>query len=103
MDNYLKSAKSFFMFLLLPIFILSQFTSTFIVDKIQRFRGDQVITEIEQIKNETGFFPKKYELNLGMKYLKHQKHFEIQYSRGFMITEIYHSESKTWKSYGWND
>lgn len=102
-NNYSQSYKAFFIFLLLPTFILSQFASAFVVGKIQKFRGEQIVIEIEKIKNETGFFPKKYELILGMKYVKDREHFELQYSRGFMVKEIYDSKSKEWKSYGWND
>ena len=97
--------KAIFIFSLLPIFIISQLVSVFTIDRTQRFRSKKIIEEIEKIKNETGDFPKQYDISNGIKYLKSKDNnrFIIEYSRGFMVTEKYDSKNKMWKSYGWND
>ena len=101
----LNSGKALFIFSILPIFILSQVLSGFSVDKIQRFRSNRIISELEQIKSESGTLPEKYDLIAGIEYIKMRdnEHFVIKYSRGFMVTEKYDSEYKKWRSYGWND
>jgi len=104
-NTEINSRKAFFAFSILPIFIISQLISCFVVDKIQRFRSNQVITEIENHKSKTGTLPDKYELIGGLEYnkLKDNQNFIIKYSRGFMITEKYNSKNSIWISYGWND
>jgi ABC-type multidrug transport system fused ATPase/permease subunit len=104
-NKNLNSKIAVFFFLIIPIFIISQLTSGFIVDKIQRLRSYKIISEIKKIKNETGRYPEKYDLILGIKYykIKTKDSFVIEYSRGFMVTERYESENKTWSSSGWND
>lgn len=96
---------SLFVFSILPIFIFSQLASGFTVDKIQRFRSSQIIKEIENIQAEKGLLPIKYEIRLGIKYVKAKEveKFDLNYSRGFLVTERYDSGTKKWKSYGWND
>lgn len=97
--------KALFNFLLLPTFIIAQVLGGFSVDQIQRWRSDQIISDLNQIKLKTGKMPEKYEPSLGIKYTKlnDEKHFKLEYSRGFMVTEKYNSENGNWKSYGWND
>ena len=75
------------------------------VDKIQRLRSNQIIKELEKYQSENGVLPKKYDVKAGIEYVKIKKleRFEIEYSRGFLVTERYDSETKKWKSYGWND
>ena len=104
-NDELNSKKALFVFLILPLFIISQLISGFVVDKIQRFRSNQIIAEIEQLKSETGTLPEKYNLIAGLEYVKmnNNENFVIRYSRGFMVTEKYYSEKKSWSSYGWND
>lgn len=101
----INSRKAFFAFSILPIFIISQLISGFVVNKIQRFRSNQVITEIEIHKSETGTLPDNYELIGGLEYnkMKDNQNFIIKYSRGFMTTEEYNSRNSNWRSYGWND
>lgn len=88
-----------FTFLIIPIFVLSQFFSGFIVDKIQRIRCESLINEIEK---KTENLPENYDLSFGIEYkkLKHNRGFELKYSKGFLVTEIYNSENKSWTSYG---
>lgn len=101
----MNSRKALFRFSILPIFIISQLVSGFIVDKIQRFRSNKVIAEIEQLKSENGIVPDEYELIAGLEYskMKDDENYVIEYSRGFMVTEKYNSESGKWNSFGWND
>lgn len=104
-NKKLNSKKALFVFSILPIFIISQLTSCFVVDKIQRFRSNQVIAKIEQLKSKNGIVPDKYELIAGLEYtkMKGDENYVIKYSRGFMVTEKYNSENKYWRSCGWND
>ena len=105
LKKQMDSRKALFTFSILPTFILAQLFSGFSIDKIQRFRSKQIIAELEQIKNDTGFLPEQFELIAGIRYtrLNDDEHFLIEYSRGFMVTEKYYSENGYWKSYGWND
>lgn len=74
----------------------------FIVDKVQRFRSEQIIFTL---KNNSKIHPKEMPTTYGIKYNKftYSNNFNIEYKRGFFVREIYNSESKTWKSYGWRD
>ncbi|MEQ8242103.1 hypothetical protein [Fulvivirga sp.] len=104
LNKQMDSLKALFAFSILPTFIVAQLLAGFSVDKIQRFRSNQIIKEIEQIKNETGVLPEKYDLIAGIKYSRlNDEHFKLEYSRGFMVTEKYYSDNGNWKSYGWND
>jgi len=60
--------------------------------------------EIEKTKIETGYFPEKYDLSMGLKYIGriNNNGFTLKYSRGFFVTEEYDSKYKRWKSYSWN-
>lgn len=85
----------------LPIFIFSQILSSFIVDKIQRFRSNLIISKIQNKEIEISSTPKR---NIGIEYQKLKNNdFVIKYGRGFFVTEIYYDSEKEWKSYGWND
>lgn len=104
-NKQMDSKKALFAFSIVSTFILSQLFAGFSVDKIQRFRSSQIITDLEQIRNDTGVLPEKYETIAGIKYtrLNDLEHFKLEYSRGFMVTEKYYSEDENWTSYGWND
>jgi hypothetical protein len=97
--------KVLFAFSLLPIFILSQIASVLMVNKVQRFRSECIIKEIVYIQKITGKLPDTYAANGGIEYRRGRSrdNFKLIYSRGFMVREIYEHDSKTWKSYGWND
>jgi hypothetical protein len=88
-----------------PLFILGQILSTWTVNKIQRFRSELVIKEIEGIVSLTNQIPNDYHTTYGIEFSKLQtdNQFVIKYSRGFMTTEVYSSEQKTWRSQGWSD
>ncbi|SHJ24477.1 hypothetical protein SAMN04488096_1182 [Mesonia phycicola] len=101
----MDSRKALFVFSLLPIFILAQILSGFTVDKVQRFRSENIISEVENLKTETGVYPEKINAPLGIEYIRmrDKKSYVVFYSRGFMVKEKYQSEYNHWKSYGWND
>lgn len=105
LNKIIDSRKAIFAFSILPTFILAQLLAGFSIDKIQRFRSDQIIAELEKIKKDTGTLPDQYALTGGIKYtrLNNEEYFKLEYSRGFMVTEKYYSDNKNWKSYGWND
>ena len=62
-----------FAFSILPIFIFSQLVSSFMVDKIQRIRSNQIIKAIEKYQSENGVLPKKYDVKAGIEYVKTKK------------------------------
>lgn len=105
LNKNLNYRKAIFVISILPIFIFTQIISGFTVNKIQRLRSNRIITEIEKFKSKNGVLPENYPITAGIEYIKtkDKKHFEIKYSRGFMVTEKYDSENKIWRSYGWND
>ncbi len=97
--------KYLLLFSILPIFTISQLTSCFIVDKIQRLRSNYIIAAIEKQKSETGIIPEKYDQIAGIEYIKikDSEQYLIKYTRGFMVTEEYDSGNKSRISNGWND
>ncbi|MCT4589994.1 MAG: hypothetical protein N4A71_19370 [Carboxylicivirga sp.] len=90
---------------LLPIFIVSQLLSVITVDRIQLIRSKKVIKFVEKKIKADGVTPEIIDIGLGIEYKKSERgnDFEIRYSRGFLVTERYDSNTKKWKSYGWND
>ena len=88
--------------LIIPLFLLAQITAGSLVDKIQSFRSERIIKSLEKNKER---YPDFYYTNFGIEYKKarDENHFELKYSRGFMVDEKYDSKIKKWKSYGWND
>ncbi len=101
----MDTRKAFYFFLVVPTFVLSQLFSRFIVDRIQLYRSDGIIAEIEKQYITTKEYPERYKISLGITYelLDNGDRFKISYSRGFMVTETYYSDIKKWRSYGWND
>lgn len=89
-----------FLAFLVPIFISSQFVATYLVDKVQRYRAEQIIKQI----NIADDLPADYEtLGIAVKIDMRSNSFTVSYSRGFMTREAYNVTSKTWESLGWND
>jgi hypothetical protein len=101
--NKSNRKEALFFSTLIPFLMLSQLLAVFTVHKIQKNRSETLIAEIEVIKKNTGHFPETYETPLGIQYKKVSDVFEIQYSRGFFVTERYTFINKTWNSFGWND
>ena len=86
---------------IIPLFLFTQITSGFLVNKIQDFRSERIINLLEK-KNEN--YPDSFNTSFGIEYKKiNANQFELKYSRGFMVDEKYDSKNKLWKSYGWND
>lgn len=87
---------------ILPVFLFAQMSSTYLVDKIQRLRSEQIIT---RLKNSKNIYPNSLNTTFGIKYNKYRNSndFEIEYERGFFVREVYFSNKKNWESYGWND
>lgn len=100
-----KLKKSLLFVLAVPIFVVAQFMSTWTVDNIQRLRSESIIKEIDNIRSQTGQVPDHYQVAFGITFsrLRDKDEFRISYSRGFMVTENYYSEDKTWESLKWND
>ena len=96
-----KTQNKLFVFSIFPIFIIAQIVSSVTVNKIQRFRSNLIITEIEKIKSETGNLPEKKEIIGGIDYIKikESENYVIKYSRGFAVDEKYYSENNKWISY----
>ncbi len=92
-------------FLVLPVFILAQIVSTLLVDHIQKARAEYIIVKIEESRTEYGRYPEKHEPALGIEYsvLKNGEHFKLTYNIGFLMSEVYYSESDKWIKRGWRD
>lgn len=88
-------------FLTLPLFFITQSLSVIAVDSIQRTKSEALIQTISSFKS----LPKKIDTPLGIKYSpsKDLTSYNISYSRGFLVTEVFNSVSAQWNSFGWND
>ena len=104
-NSKMNSRKSFYFFLIIPLFVLTQLFSVFTVDRIQLMRSKKVIKSVENKVKDDGVIPDTFDTRFGIEYKKSERDnkYEIRYSRGFMVTERYDSDTKKWKSYGWND
>jgi hypothetical protein len=90
---------------LIPIFFGSQVLSVVVVYFVQRTRSEALIKDLENALKEGRPVPEDHQTPMGIR-LENEKNsntYKIAYSRGFMVTEIYESASKTWRSHGWND
>ena len=92
-DKTANRKNAIFIFSFLPIFLLSQFLGVFTVDKIQKSRALHLITEIKGIRERNGLYPEAYNTSLGITYVRiiQSDGFELEYSRGFFVTERYNS------------
>lgn len=104
-NQKLNSKKAFYFFLIVPLFVLTQLFSAFSVDRIQLMRSKRIIKAVEEKIKVDGKIPDTFDTRFGIEYRKSErdKKYEIRYSRGFMVTERYDSNTEKWKSYGWND
>ncbi|WP_088656332.1 hypothetical protein [Geofilum rhodophaeum] len=104
-NHKLNSKQSFYFFLIIPIFILTQLFSAFSVDRVQLIRSIKIIKAVEEKIKVEGKIPDTFDTKFGIEYKKSERDnkYEIRYSRGFMVTERYDSDTKKWRSYGWND
>lgn len=103
--NKQKGQNAIFIFSILPLFILSQLFSGFVVGEIQNYRCEKIITDIDKIRSETGEIPNDYQTTFGIKYefLEIESEYQLEYERGFMVKEKYNSKQNEWNSFGWND
>jgi hypothetical protein len=95
-----NTTNGIFLACLIPTFLGCQVVATYAVDKVQRFRADRIIKQIEMGHS----FPKDHE-TLGIKIKRdvRSNSVRVSYSRGFSTTEVYDDSLKTWESFGWND
>lgn len=93
------------LFLILPVFILSQIILPLLFSQVQKQRCNYHIQHIEGIKTKTGNYPNDYNIYFGVDYvkLKGEDSYFLSYGRGFMVTEKYSSKNNRWVAYGWND
>jgi hypothetical protein len=100
----MRSSNLLYIACLVPVFIVSQFISTYAVDKIQRYKAELLIKKMESVTTAGGL-PNNYDTSFGIEFQKldNQDNFKISYPSGFMVREVYDSSVKSWKSYGWND
>lgn len=104
--NKNKNTKNaVFAFSIVPTFILTQFLAGQAVDKIQKYRSQTIIVELNKLKEQTGEYPESFSIPLGINYKRLTKGegFKLEFSRGFMVTEKFYSETEIWESVGWND
>ena len=96
---YRNTKKIIFIFLILPVFIFSQLLSVKLVKRIQRYRSEKIISEIEKIKEQFDHYPTKFETKMGVEYQKEKSsdNYKIQYSIGFLVCEEYNSGNKSWQ------
>ena len=104
-NQKLNSRKSFYFLLIIPLFVLTQLFSGFSVDRIQLMRSKRIIKDVETKIKVDGKIPDAFDTRFGIEYRKSERDnkYEIRYSRGFMVTERYDSNTEKWRSYGWND
>jgi len=93
-------------FIVLPVcvFIGAQIFSVTVASNYFRAKSNLEIIKIENHFNRFGNYPAAISEPLGIHYFSDGKsEFEIEYSRGFLVREIYTSSEKKWESFGWND
>ena len=92
-------------FCFVPVFVLTQFLSTYTVDLVQGVSSEYLIDKIESVLKVAGTFPSSVNSSFGIQIEKSRlsTEFTVTYSRGFLVREVYDSRTKSWKSYGWND
>jgi hypothetical protein len=100
--------ESLMFFLPVVVFIFSQLASTFLIDKLSLYRSENMIAKVENFKVINGLYPEGLTtisgFHLGIKYeFIDKEHFQLEYSRGFAVREVYSSGNQEWISYGWND
>ncbi len=89
--------------------MIAQFLSVLIVDTVLNYKAEKLIRKNEDFKMDHRRYPKNLSeisnsYNFGIEYtLYRNTEYELEYSRGFLVREIYSSTSKDWESFGWND
>lgn len=104
-SNKTKSTHALFYVAIVPVFWGAQLASCYVVNHIQKARCVNLINELAVVKQQTGAYPEDYDITMGITYAKinNTNAFVLFYSRGFLVTEKYYSDSGVWRNYGWND
>lgn len=95
-----KNYDTLFLALVVPVLLVAEITVPAIVNAVQRYRAEQLVASIKG-----GHLPRREDGTFGL-YVETQEgsdFFSLQYSRGFMVREVYDSQTRRWTSYGWND
>ena len=93
----------------LLIFNCSQLVSVFMVDTILNYKSGILIRNIEDFKVVNNKYPTSLNQisdnhDIGIVYhLNKDGNYELEYSRGFMVREVYSNTDRKWESLGWND
>ncbi|MBK9763055.1 MAG: hypothetical protein IPO87_06765 [Flavobacteriales bacterium] len=66
LNKQMNSRNAMFAFSIVPTFVIAQLLASFSVDKVQRYRSNHIITELEHIKSATGELPNQYGLTAGI-------------------------------------
>lgn len=100
-----RNSNGLFLACIVPALCGSQLIATYAVDKIQRFRSERLIREMESTGETSAKTSADHGTLWGIEIVKVKKSdkFIISYSRGFMVREVYDSDANSWKSVGWND
>lgn len=102
-NKRVKSNHALFIVSVLPIFLIAQLSSSFVVDNIQSYRCKSIIEELQRTKKQEGCYPEEYNISLGLKYyvMLDGHGFRLEYSRGFTVDEVFDSRDMDWESYNW--
>ncbi len=87
--------------LAIPIYVICGMFSGPLVGKVQRYRCEQII---QNINSANGVIPDSFDVKYGIKYFSTKDEgYQLEYSRGFFVRDVYSSDDNTWESYGWRD
>ena len=97
--------SALYSFAIIPLFVVTQIGASFLVYNVQLWQANNVIEGLENSRKMNGSLPETIDSPLGISYqrLQQEDGYMLSFSRGFMVTEKYNSETKKWTSYGWND
>lgn len=95
------NANTFSMPLIIPVFVICAIVSGPLVGKVQRYRCERII---ENIDSANGMIPDSLDVKYGVKYIKGlDEEYQLEYSVGFFVREVYSSTDSTWERHGWRD
>ena len=104
LSTTMDRTKAIYFACLVPLYVGGQLVSTYAVNKIQRYRSEVFIREIEQRVAGGGYaYTKDKPWGITLRIVDEQNNFTINYSRGFLVKEIYDSRTTSWESHGWHD
>jgi hypothetical protein len=98
--NFFKS-HTFWMPLVIPVYVICAMASGPLVNRIQRYRCERII---ENISSRSNALPDSLDVRYGIKYIKGlDSGYSLEYSVGFFVREVYSSTDSTWERHGWRD